>query len=333
MISGILRPTSGAVTVKGAPIWTQTSDRLADFRLHTIGFVFQDYHLFPRLTAAENVAIPLLLQDRDWDESIAAANKYLEIVGLKGRGEILPVKFSGGEQQRVAIARAIVSGPQILVFDEPTASLDGDTGRMIISFVTYSAAGSNFGALSAANGRFWSLGPSASIPVFRGGTLWFGRKAAIDAYQAAEATYRQTVLDAFAQVADSLKALEHDAQALQAEAGAQRAAAKPLTLLQVSNRADLVSHLEVWAADVQLHEATIGYWQASQGATRTPWPCSSRWAGDGGTPHEEQRYPAHRLQAAGERQGQIFGALDRDRFCGVSLDADDRDVRRDTQSG
>jgi putative ABC transport system ATP-binding protein len=135
MISGILRPTSGSVTVKGANIWNQSSDQLADFRLHTIGFVFQDYHLFPRLTAAENIAIPLLLQDRDWDESIAEANRYLEVVGLKGRGEVLPVKFSGGEQQRVAIARAIVSGPEILIFDEPTASLDGDTGKMIISFV------------------------------------------------------------------------------------------------------------------------------------------------------------------------------------------------------
>jgi putative ABC transport system ATP-binding protein len=135
MISGILRPTSGTVMVKGDDIWTQNSDQLADFRLHTIGFVFQDYHLFPRLTAAENVAIPLLLQDRDWNESIVEANKYLEIVGLKGRGEMLPVKLSGGEQQRVAIARAIVSGPEILIFDEPTASLDGDTGKMIISFV------------------------------------------------------------------------------------------------------------------------------------------------------------------------------------------------------
>jgi putative ABC transport system ATP-binding protein len=135
MISGILRPTSGTVTVKGADIWTQNTDQLADFRLHTIGFVFQDFHLFPRLTSAENVAIPLLLQDHDWNDSIVEANKYLDIVGLKGRGEILPVKLSGGEQQRVAIARAIVSGPEILIFDEPTASLDGDTGKMIISFV------------------------------------------------------------------------------------------------------------------------------------------------------------------------------------------------------
>ena len=135
MLSGILRPNSGTVMVKGADIWTLSNDQLADFRLNTVGFVFQDYHLFPRLTTAENVAIPLILKQRDWNESIDEARKYLEIVGLKNRSEILPVKLSGGEQQRVAIARAIVGGPQILILDEPTASLDGDTGRTIISFV------------------------------------------------------------------------------------------------------------------------------------------------------------------------------------------------------
>jgi putative ABC transport system ATP-binding protein len=135
MISGILRPNAGTVTVSGADIWTLSSDQLADFRLNTIGFVFQDYHLFPRLTAAENVAIPLILKHQDWDDSIAQATKSLEVVGLKGRADVLPVKLSGGEQQRVAIARAIVSSPQILILDEPTASLDGDTGRMIIAFV------------------------------------------------------------------------------------------------------------------------------------------------------------------------------------------------------
>ena len=135
MISGILRPTAGTVRVKGADIWQLTNDQLADFRLNTIGFVFQDYHLFPRLTTAENVAIPLILKERNWNEAIMEANRYLKIVGLGGRGGILPVKLSGGEQQRVAIARAIISQPEILILDEPTASLDGDTGRMIIAFV------------------------------------------------------------------------------------------------------------------------------------------------------------------------------------------------------
>ena len=135
IISGILRPNAGNVIVKGADIWTLNNDQLADFRLNTIGFVFQDYHLFPRLTTAENVAIPLILKRKNWGESVAEAKEYLEIVGLKDKGEILPVKLSGGEQQRVAIARAIISKPEILILDEPTASLDGDTGKMIIAFV------------------------------------------------------------------------------------------------------------------------------------------------------------------------------------------------------
>ncbi|MGN6581798.1 MAG: ABC transporter ATP-binding protein [Bordetella sp.] len=135
LLSGILRPDAGAVRINGSDIWALSKDDLADFRLNTIGFVFQDYHLFPRLTSVENVAIPLILKHQNWQESLAAARQCLDIVGLKERAQILPVKLSGGEQQRVAIARAIIGSPQILVLDEPTASLDGDTGRMIIAFV------------------------------------------------------------------------------------------------------------------------------------------------------------------------------------------------------
>jgi len=135
VLSGILRPDSGSVSVEGADIWKLSSDKLADFRLHKIGFVFQDYHLFPRLTTAENVAIPLILKRVNWGTAVAEAHKYLEIVGLKGRAELPPVKLSGGEQQRVAIARAIAGQPDILIMDEPTASLDGDTGHAIVSFV------------------------------------------------------------------------------------------------------------------------------------------------------------------------------------------------------
>jgi putative ABC transport system ATP-binding protein len=135
VLSGILRPNSGSVSVEGSDIWNLSSDKLADFRLHKIGFVFQDYHLFPRLTTAENVAIPLILKRKNWAEGIAEANKCLEIVGLKGRAGLPPVKLSGGEQQRVAIARAIAGQPDILIMDEPTASLDGDTGQAIVGFV------------------------------------------------------------------------------------------------------------------------------------------------------------------------------------------------------
>lgn len=135
MISGILRPDAGRVEIEATDIWSLSDDAIAEFRLRKLGFVFQDYHLFPRLTTAENVAIPLILQRCDWDKAIAEAIRNLKVVGLEGRSELPPVKLSGGEQQRVAIARAITARPDILVFDEPTASLDGDTGRSIISFV------------------------------------------------------------------------------------------------------------------------------------------------------------------------------------------------------
>jgi putative ABC transport system ATP-binding protein len=121
--------------IEDKDIWAMTSDEIADFRLNKVGFVFQDFHLFPRLTTVENVAIPLILKKHDWDESINEAMKYLEIVGIKDRALLQPVKLSGGEQQRVAIARAIASQPDILIFDEPTASLDGDTGKKILEFV------------------------------------------------------------------------------------------------------------------------------------------------------------------------------------------------------
>ena len=117
VLSGILRPDSGSVSVEGTDIWNLGSDKLADFRLHKIGFVFQDFHLFSRLSTGENVAIPLILKRKNWNEAVAEATKYLEIVGLKGRAELPPVKLSGGEQQRVAIARAIAGQPDIMIMD------------------------------------------------------------------------------------------------------------------------------------------------------------------------------------------------------------------------
>ena len=135
IVSGILRPNAGRVTVKGTDIWTLGNSRLAEFRLQSVGFVFQDYHLFPRLTTAENVAIPLILKRRHWKAALDEAHKYLEVVGLSDRAELPPVKLSGGEQQRVAIARAMIAQPDLLILDEPTASLDGETGRRILSFV------------------------------------------------------------------------------------------------------------------------------------------------------------------------------------------------------
>ena len=130
---------------------------------------------------------------------------------------------------------------------------------------TYGTAGSSFGnlsALTAASGQFWSIGPSATIPVFQGTSLWYGRKAAQDVYQQSAASYRSTVLGAFAQVADSLNALEHDAEALQAQTAARQAAAENLTLLQANYQTGLVNYLDLLTADIQYHTATIGWLQA-----------------------------------------------------------------------
>ena len=100
VISGILRPDSGRAMVDGVDIWSLGADALADFRLGRIGFVFQDYHLFPRLTTVENVAIPLILRHVAWDTALDQAMHYLDVVGLKNRAQLPPVKLSGGEQQR-----------------------------------------------------------------------------------------------------------------------------------------------------------------------------------------------------------------------------------------
>lgn len=135
MISGILRPNEGKVLIKQTDIWQLDDDALTRMRLYNIGFVFQDFHLFDKLTSRENVALPLILQKTDWDDSLQKADRALEIVGLSKRANLPPYKLSIGEQQRVAIARAIITQPDILIFDEPTASLDGDTGKKIISFI------------------------------------------------------------------------------------------------------------------------------------------------------------------------------------------------------
>ena len=153
-------------------------------------------------------------------------------------------------EAQMHVASAKIGVATALMF--PSFSLNG----------TYGAAGSSFGNLSSANSRFWSIGPSVTTPVFQGTSLWFVRRAAIDAYHLSQANYRQAVLGAFEQVADSLKALEHDAEALQAQVEAQRATGEAVNLLQVNYRTGMAAYLDVLTADVQFHEATIAYLQA-----------------------------------------------------------------------
>ena len=130
VVGGLERPSSGRVCIDGKDLGTLGEDALARFRRGRIGIVFQSFHLIPTMTALENVAIPLELDGRR--DAFDAAENSLAAVGLRLRLTHYPGQLSGGEQQRVAIARAFVSGPKLLLADEPTGNLDAATGRMVI---------------------------------------------------------------------------------------------------------------------------------------------------------------------------------------------------------
>jgi putative ABC transport system ATP-binding protein len=133
VIAGLERPTSGRVAVADQELGGLGEDALALFRRDRIGIVFQDFHLIPTMTALENVAVPLELAGKR--DAFARAEAELEAVGLGHRLGHYPGQLSGGEQQRVALARAFVVAPRLLLADEPTGNLDGETGRHIIDLM------------------------------------------------------------------------------------------------------------------------------------------------------------------------------------------------------
>lgn len=129
VLAGLERLDSGEVHIAGSAIHTMSEDEAAAFRGRNIGIVFQSFHLIPNMTALENVAVPLELAGEK--DAFAIAQKELESVGLGERLTHYPSELSGGEQQRVAIARALAPSPKLLIADEPTGNLDGDTGNQI----------------------------------------------------------------------------------------------------------------------------------------------------------------------------------------------------------
>jgi putative ABC transport system ATP-binding protein len=128
-------PTSGTFTLDGETVEGLPEDRLADIRQRKIGFIFQAYHLVPRMSAERNVELPLILAGIDPRERRQRVRAALESVGLTPRAKHQPDQLSGGERQRVAIARAMVMGPHILLADEPTGNLDTRTGEEIVSML------------------------------------------------------------------------------------------------------------------------------------------------------------------------------------------------------
>lgn len=136
LLGGLDRPSAGRVRLDGADLAEAADSELAELRLRTVGFVFQQFNLIPTLTAGENVelaAAPLGLDRRALKAKAAA---MLGRVGLGDRVGHLPSELSGGEQQRVAIARALVNDPEVLLADEPTGNLDSETGRQILALLT-----------------------------------------------------------------------------------------------------------------------------------------------------------------------------------------------------
>jgi putative ABC transport system ATP-binding protein len=126
------RPTSGRYLLDGVPVEGLDRDQLAEIRNQKIGFVFQNFNLLPRMSAMENVQLPLLYSSRPEKDAEDRAMHVLALVGLAGREQSLPTQLSGGQQQRIAIARALINEPEILLADEPTGQLDSHTSADIM---------------------------------------------------------------------------------------------------------------------------------------------------------------------------------------------------------
>ena len=135
LIGGLDTPSSGSIVVDGNDLSRASDRELAEYRNHNIGFVFQSFHLHPTYNALENVAIPLIFAGVSREERLRKAREALDAVGMGHRGDHRPNQLSGGERQRVSIARALVTGPGLIVADEPTGNLDTANGNRIMDLL------------------------------------------------------------------------------------------------------------------------------------------------------------------------------------------------------
>ncbi len=139
LLGGLDVPSSGELTVDGRRLSALSRRQLAEYRLATVGFVFQSFHLIPTKTALENVELPLLLAGRTPRERREAARALLEAVEMGHRADHVPAKLSGGERQRVAVARALVNQPGLVLADEPTGNLDSASAAAVMDLLLYQA--------------------------------------------------------------------------------------------------------------------------------------------------------------------------------------------------
>ncbi len=133
LLSGLDRPTSGHLTYDGKDIYTLSDRELSAFRRQRIGFIFQQFHLLPVLTARENIILPRLLDRKRPDEGYLQT--LAQMLGIQERLTHLPHELSGGQQQRVAIARALIAGPDVVFADEPTGNLDSRSGGEVMELL------------------------------------------------------------------------------------------------------------------------------------------------------------------------------------------------------
>lgn len=147
IVGCILTPSGGRVVVDGEQVDAKRPERLPEIRKKSIGFVFQQYNLFPSLTALENVQYALKIKGKAGRAAKNEAQRVLESVGLSDRLHFLPRDLSGGQKQRVALARALAGEPALLLADEPTANLDTQIGGQVIELFRQSAKQNNRGVL------------------------------------------------------------------------------------------------------------------------------------------------------------------------------------------
>lgn len=129
LLGALDRPTAGTVEYEGRDIFSHSDEELARFRNRSIGFVFQFHHLLPEFTALENVAMPALVQNKEFSDVRERALELLRAVGLEARADHQPSELSGGERQRVAVVRALMNRPGLVLLDEPTGNLDTRTAE------------------------------------------------------------------------------------------------------------------------------------------------------------------------------------------------------------